>query len=222
MQLVKFTNYAESLLKGTLYLNPIEYYRGVDQILNGHIDECPNDAVNDVFEGNSGYISLDEAERLGLHFPEKIKADNPNARIALLCEGAKFVKVFCAYAPNPPFTSILTQALLKFGTQAVIIRDVQSFWNRVTAALKFTPNAQEAFAGLVRYYNTSTEKVPLFRDLSIWNKRHSYAWQNEFRLAVFERQPSIHPLILKIGSISDIACIVPAKDVIAFPDWYLD
>ena len=94
--LIKFTNYAEDFIQGHLYLNSLEYYRGIEEIIAGHDIDNRNDAVNDCLEGSIASISKSDLETVGINFGKEIN----NALIGnvhLLSEELKFLKILCLY-----------------------------------------------------------------------------------------------------------------------------
>ncbi len=62
-KLIKFTNHAEELLKGNLYLNSLEYYRGIEKVIAGEIVDR-NTAINDYLEGSVASINKEDLEKL--------------------------------------------------------------------------------------------------------------------------------------------------------------
>lgn len=204
-KLVKFTNYGDEFLKGNLFLNPLEYYRGVEEVLNGNIGER-NDAINDYLEGSVASVNANDLSKFGLNFGDEIK-NNLVGNVHLLSEDLKFVKLLCLYvflydkerrAILPPDKQIHTFN----ANETIIIHNVHEFESRIKKALdKRETSIVGVKRGFVDYYENN-EHTKL---LGPFNKTTDFKWQNEFRFAFYEEPVSLEPTILKIGDISDIA-----------------
>lgn len=210
-KLIKFTNFGDDFLKGNIYLNPLEYYRGVEEIIKGNIDER-NSAINDFLEGSVASVNVDDLSDFGLNFGDEIK-NNLVGNVHLLSEDLKFTKLLCLYVflYNKEKMSILPpdDRLQTFDAkEAVIIYDVEEFETRIRKALdKQETNIVGVKRGFVDYYKDD-EKTKL---LDIFKKTSDFEWQNEFRFAFYEEPVSLEPTILEIGDISDIAIKVSTE-----------
>lgn len=210
-KLIKFTNFGDDFLKGNIYLNPLEYYRGVEEIIKGNIDER-NSAINDFLEGSVASVNVDDLSDFGLNFGDEIK-NNLVGNVHLLSEDLKFTKLLCLYVflYNKEKMSILPPdyRLQTFDAkEAVIIYDVEEFETRIRKALdKQETNIVGVKRGFVDYYKDD-EKTKL---LDIFKKTSDFEWQNEFRFAFYEEPVSLEPTILEIGDISDIAIKVSTE-----------
>lgn len=210
-KLIKFTNYGDDFLRGNIYLNPLEYYRGVEEIIKGNIGER-NSAINDFLEGSIASVNVNDWAEFGLDFGDEIK-DNLIGNVHLLSENLKFTKLLCLYvflydiekmAILPPDNRLKTFN----AKEAVVIYDVKEFESRIRKTLdKQETNIIGVKRGFVDYYEND-EKTKL---LGPFKKTSNFEWQNEFRFAFYENPVSLEPTILKIGDISDIAIKVEAK-----------
>lgn len=213
-KLVKFTNYGDDFSKGNLYLNSLEYYRGVEKILNGHIEER-NDAINDYIEGSVASVNVKDLHKFGIDFGEEIKK-NLVGNVHLLSEELKYLKLLCLYAfcydkeNNRIFQP--NEKLYTFGArEAVIITDTDEFVKRMHVALnKRDTNIISMKCGLVDYYDND-DKTKI---LGPFNKKADLVWQQEFRFIFQESSTNIDPTILCIGDISDIIVRITAKEFV--------
>ena len=94
-KLIKFTNYGDNFLKGNIYLNPLEYYRGVKEIIKGNIGER-NSAINDFLECPVASVNVEDWLDFWLDFGNEIK-NNLIRNVHLLSEDLKFIKLLCLY-----------------------------------------------------------------------------------------------------------------------------
>lgn len=228
---IKFTNYADELLNGLIYLNPLEYYRGIEKIIDGDIDksEKRNDAINDYLEGSIASVSPDDLDKYGLGFLNEVK-DALVGGVHLLSEDLKYLKVFCLYTllfdSENKIVWIPSEKVRKFGHQyAVFIYNPDAFVKRIIDCLdkhngygKFV-----AFNGnFVRYYNNDS----CTKRLGVYNKSAEFEWEHEFRFIFPEQEPNLDPIVLDIGSIEDIATVLPIDELteqlqLLFPDYQM-
>lgn len=91
-----------------------------------------------------------------------------------------------------------------FGNSAVIIKNPKKFIER----LEFSKAKYGMSYDMVTYYNTNQNH----HNLTPFDKRHNYQYQNELRL-LFSNN-STEPLKFEIGSIEDIAEIIESKGLL--------
>lgn len=209
--LIKFASFkrAKSFRSGTIYMNSLQYFRDL---------ENDNKVRKDIFEGTHGLIAKDDFNeilpQLGIRFSEKEK----NAIIGgmpLISEELKYYKVFCMYKLNCDFSNRYIEPIERgincFGDTFVLILNFEEFRRRIIAELEKGKYNVLGFAGdNVEYYqcNASTQKLGPFK------KTYSYSWQNEYRIVAEPIEPTLEPLILNIGNISDISIIGSTKKLI--------
>lgn len=217
---IKFTNYANELLEGKIYLNSLEYYRGIEKILKGGIEDR-NIAINDFWEGSVASVNSNDLTSFGLGDLEKEFKDSLVGNVHLLSEGMKYLKLFCLYAllidEEKKIVIAPSKKLYQFACEhAVIINDVNQFRQRLFASLE---NGREKYkitevkGDLVNYYDNDDKT----RILGPFHKRADFWWQHEFRLVFKEVSPNLNPMIIDIGDISDIACCVKTKELLDNP-----
>ena len=220
---IKFTNYADDLVKGKIYLNPLEYYRGIEKVISRNFDktENRNTAINDYLEGSVASVNPKDLERFGLDWDDELK----NALVGnvhLLSEDLKYLKVFCLYTfifdPEKRIAIKPSQKISQFGNKyAVIINDTSAFIKRIINCLRENDgyNKIVAFKGeFVRYYEND-EKTKL---LSVFNKTNDFEWEQEFRFVFPEESQNLEPIVLQIGDISDITTVVTVDEFLNSPE----
>ena len=131
--------------------------------------------------------------------------------------------VFCMFGINPnvnnfTFSEEQKEKMLEFGDTALIITDSDEFYKRIQSALKVKGIPLErAFCGFVKYYDESVDSVNVIVDLMrgmhnvAFQKRKDYAYQQEFRILVFNDDVAKRNIELDIGDISDISEVVSSK-----------
>lgn len=226
---IKFTNFGDEVLKGLIYLNPLEYYRGIEKIINGDIDksEKRNDAINDYLEGSVASVNPDDLEEYGLGFLDDVKNDLVG-NVHLLSEDLKYLKVFCLYTllfdPENKVVWMPSERVRQFGHQfAVVIHNPDAFAQRIIACLEKNNGYGRiiAFNGdFVQYYDNDSRT----KRLGVYNKTAEFEWEHEFRFIFPEREPNLDPIILDIGNITDIATIISVEEFmkrpqLLFPDY---
>jgi hypothetical protein len=201
--LIKFTTFefAKRLRDGEIYMNPLAYFRGVE---DGNVK-------GDLYEGTDSIIANDDFDRilpsLGLDLSEQFKKHTIGG-ISLLSEEQKYCKVFCMYLLNYDFRNSFIESIDKkikdFGDTFVLITDFGEFRNRIIQRLNTGSYNIQGFKGSkVEYYKF---EMPTGK-LGPFAKSDSYSWQNEFRLLAEPIDFSLDPLVLNIGDISDISII---------------
>lgn len=86
------------------------------------------------------------------------------------------------------------------GSQFYLIHDTQDYINRIYSELKKI-GCKAIKSGLVEYYKEEDEIIHLYGDP--FKKREKFKYQNEYR--IFVQKSTSGPLIINIGSLSDIA-----------------
>ena len=211
-RLVKFTNYSDDFINGKLYLNSLEYYRGIESIINKTNAER-NSAINDFREGAVASVNKKDLYKFNIDWEKEI-TDNIIGNVYLLSEALKYIKVLCFYAfmydKDSKTVFAPSEKLSQFGaTEAIIIIDTIEFFERIRRALdKRKTKIIAANHKFVNYYKDD-EKTKI---LGAFNKREDFLWQQEYRFMFVEESFSLEPTILEIGDISDITIRVKTKD----------
>lgn len=211
-RLVKFTNYSDDFINGKLYLNSLEYYRGIESIINKTSVER-NSAINDFREGAVASVNKKDLHKFNINWGKEI-TNNIIGNVYLLSETLKYIKVLCFYAfmydKDSKTVFAPSEKLSQFGaTEAIIIIDTIEFFERVRRALdKRKTKIIAANHKFVDYYKDDEET----KILGAFNKREDFWWQQEYRFMFVEEPFSLEPTVLEIGDISDITIRIKTKD----------
>lgn len=106
------------------------------------------------------------------------------------------------------FNELVDERVLKgFGDTAVLIHDAVDFVTRVKNAVlkRELIHARKA----VEYVNIKTRHG----EVDIFEKDLSFSYQRELRIAAIDQEAEPSPITLNIDSITDIACLMPSKDI---------
>lgn len=183
---------------GTIYMNSIQYFKDLeDSGLRG-----------DQFEGVSriknyppGEIQIPEINfktpYVSLHVRESYNQVVGNI-YSLYCVSSK--------GWDKPQDCMIDKKNMGFGSHCVLIKDCQSFFSLITC--KLDKLSLDYTHGFVRYYN----KYDIERKLTVFEKPMEFEFQKEFRFYV--KRFSTQPLKIQIGSLQQIAELLPAEGVI--------
>lgn len=183
---------------GNIYLNTIQSFRSFeDNCLRGDKYEGVSKIIN-YPKGNLEIKSINyKAEYLSLQVRESFEHVVGNI-FSLYC-------ISSFHIPNPLEFKI-DEKITEFGTHCIIIKDNVEFLKRMEDCFK--TNGITLHHDFVSYYNASNFNGKL----NVFQKPNEYSYQNEFRF--YADSGLTKPLILNIGSLSEIAEIHKSKDVI--------
>lgn len=208
--LIKITKeeYAKDILKGNLYMNPLSFFRKYE-----------NDYMDDMAEGVCGDISKNQMRQYGYYlsdyFIDNIVTDN----VLMLSDSFATCNLFCMYCffhddVNKKIAQF-DERLLQFSDTAIWIKDADEFKRRVEHAIYLKCQSlvsEYGSYGRVRYYDIN-EKTNNLDSRSCFDKRLDYKWQQEWRICLWSHNMRNEAIVLSIGDISDIACVISAKDI---------
>lgn len=232
---MKAEELAEKLLDGILFMNTIEFFRGYE--------EDKNDNISDPLEGVSAYV-IPEDTHIEINIPElnqTIKIEPKDVASPVLIKEERFshTNVFCLTAlhssgvlggsfSRDDFNSSKEGYLLPddrtcLGDFSVVITDFGAFLSRVRSAIESKGNAfvSHRCAG-VNYFPEDKSYANEVDSLHVFSKRGRFIPQKEYRVAVDCRDKSGKALTLEIGSIRDIAQVMPTAIVNDFIGLCLD
>ncbi len=183
------------LENGTVYFNPIEYFRQVEEQI----------ARGDKYEGTVKIQNYHEYEKLKLTLtiPESGKKIELNPNKFHLREFLSEIKgtlysIYCIKTPDVMDSNYaIDQRVKEFGTHFVIIKDVVKFLDLIFKELKKQNISYNS--KVVNYY----EKDKINGEVTLFDKSSDYEYQKEFRIVLYTSE--IKPIVLKIGNLSDIA-----------------
>lgn len=173
--------YVQSFLNGSLYFRALEKFENPAT----RDADSDNDFRGDVLEGcvesfgdaPNPYLY---AQRNGRFLKDEVVGlvDIRTLRKKVLC--------FCAIDFYKPRNAIIkpSEKMKKFGSYAVIIKDVEEFLKRVHCA--FERYCREDNASYELNYGKVNYDVDMFEGLKYdeFHKSRSYSWQNEFRISI--------------------------------------
>lgn len=210
--LIKVTQekYAIDILKGNLYMNPLSFFRKYE-----------NDYMDDITEGACGDIPKNQMRQYGYYFPDDIIESMVYDNVLMLSDYFANCNLFCMYClerdDRTKQVVSFDEKLFQFSDTIVWIKDVDEFRRRIEKVFreKCQDNIYEYGSyGKIRYYDLD-EKTGSLEGKSCFDKRKDYQWQKEWRICVWSHNMRNEAIFLQIGDISDIACIIPAKDIIS-------
>lgn len=208
--LIKFgpEKYMQRLLEqGELYMNTLASYRGNEHDLERH---DPNEGLERIMQMK------------GAKLTRKNSVTGRDEEIALLTGGVGRIKnsnfdktnVYCMFHfvipfdEDVPLGEVVDERVWRgFGDTAVIIGDAVDFVTRVK---------EEAHYRGLSHWRSSVDYVDMSKrhdEVGPFVKDLAFSHQNELRIAVFDKAAEPGPLSLSLGSIADIAYLVPACDV---------
>jgi len=207
--------YAQSFLNGSLYMNPLSYFRK-------YRDE------NGELRGDSweGIGALYQPAQLGeLRIGETVIPPSDLAGpIRVGHVHLEHAKVFCTYALNDGGFDedtadhaeelmrlfAMHESCYRLGRFAAVVVNPTEFFERVRAAVRQL--RPPAFThGLVRYFDENSHHGVLGEHPGFY-KRRRYQRQREHRIMV-ELPDSTEPLVLEVGNLSDIAVLTSPNKI---------
>lgn len=187
-------------------MNTLDFYR----TLEGH------DERSDV---NEGAVRIENREGGVLRWQNPKSgmledvAELTNSRIRELNSNIQNLNVYCIYylkarMPIENFGAIIPQRTkVGFGEYAVVIVDTGEFVTRVKKAA--IDKGYRHFRSLVKYEDFSKENL----EVGPFVKDQAFSHQSELRIAVYTGENSGAPIKFEIGSIEDIAVMVPSGEL---------
>ena len=197
---LKFGSY-ENILdlfeNGTIYMNPVEYFRRVED----------NGLRGDKYEGALRIInSLPGTFRI-----PNVEKDIRYEKVHLI-ESYEVVlgNLYCLYCVSSygiqsPFKFMIDKGNMKFGTHCLLIKDTRYFLDSIEKGL--SKIGFKYHHGFVKYY----DKNRISKDLTVFDKPNEFEYQKEFRFYVYNNK--VEPIAIKIGSLHDIAKIYTMRDI---------
>lgn len=192
------TNLKDLYENGTIYMNPIQYFRKIeDKELRGDSYEGASEIIN----YPSGEFEIPairyKGSHLGIHL--KMSFDEVLGNIySLYCISSNGWK-------NPE-DFFVDQKIKQFGTHCLMVKDNVKFLNLVEK--KLDELKVEYHHGFIKYY----DKKNINRKVSLFEKPNEFEYQKEFRFYI--PRESSEPFSFSIGSLKNIAELVNANDLI--------
>lgn len=197
--------YAKDLYEnGTVYMKPLRYFKELEdtqgqQYLRGDRDEGLKKLVN--YNDKAGKLWLTIASK----GKEEIKL-HPSSLTLREYHDQYHLNVYCMTAVDNNRDEngnlALTTRLLEFGDHFVIFRNSQAFFNRLIDELKRLE--YNYWFDHISYYDAKEYSG----DITYFDKPDIFSWQSEFRLIVRHPENLNQDLIIKLGSLKEIAQLV--------------
>ena len=215
------SEFVDDLLNGILYMNPLSYFR--------KIEKGDNPAQKDPLEGSLGTVSKNQLRQYGLHYSDsvlKMMGDQVN----LISENYGFQNLYCLYQLqiNDEVKTVLKPSsdLVNFNDPGeaskvvVWIKNQSEFLARLERAIQQeikTYQQEYAIYGSVVYRNSwLSADAPGNR--CAFHKEPSFAYQQEWRLAILRCGLKDEAYRFSIGNLRDIVTVIPLKDFIEHPE----
>lgn len=183
---------------GTIYINTIEYFRKIeDEELRGDKYEGVSRIINSL----PGTFKIPGIDREFNYIKAHIKESYDEVLGNIYSLYAISSKGF-----SSPLDFELDKKNLRFGTHALMIKNLPLFFNKIEDELK--KNDLKFIHGFVEYYN----KEEVCREITLFEKPLEFEYQKEFRFYV--ENDKIEPIKIQIGSMKDYAEIFKIEDIL--------
>lgn len=173
--------YVQDFLDGKLYMKSLDQFADITK----RDASSDNDFRGDILEGYSESFGKGYNPHAYMKDANGIVKDGILGQVDVL---ALRKKVCCFtiidYDPPKQAFTFPSSKMKKFGSYAVIIKDVEEFIKRINIA--FEKYKERDNASYRMAYNRVSYDVDLFGTFSYseFHKTSSYSWQNEFRLSI--------------------------------------
>lgn len=188
---------------GVIYMNTLEFYR----TLEAHDERRDDNEGAERVRNRRGGVLKQKNPETGTF---KEIAQLTHSRIRELNSNLQNLNVYCLYylkseMPIKSLGAVIAQRTkLGFGDYAVIVADAGEFVARIKQAA--INKGYQHFRSLVKYADFSEEDV----EVGPFVKDQDFAHQSELRIAVHTGENSGSAIKLEIGSLKDIAVMVPS------------
>jgi len=191
---------------GVVYMNTLEFYR----TLEAHDERSDvNEGTEQVSNRTDGVLRWKNPKTNTFEEIAKLT----HGRIRELNSNIQNLNVYCLYylkskMPIESVGAIIPQRTkVGFGEYAVVVADAGEFVTRIKKAA--IDIGHRHFRSLVKYEDFSQEKL----DVGPFVKDQAFSHQSELRVALYTGENSGSAIKLEIGSIEDIAVLVPSEDL---------
>jgi len=200
LTLMKFgseKNILDLYSNGTLYFNPIQFFRKYE---DGQVRGDAYEGASEVKNSLPGSFYIPSINHTVNY--QKIHIKQAHEEVlgniyCLYCIGSETV-------PDP-LQFVMDQRILSFGTHCLFVKDNPAFLDRIEKELQ--KQGYKFSHGLVRYY----DKDKINSRLTVFEKPQEFEYQKEYRIYV--QNDKIEPIKINIGSLRDIAEVHGTGDV---------
>jgi hypothetical protein len=221
-----------AMQRGLIYMNSVAYFAKIESEINSSLRGDPDEPLLVRIHGGS-HENLYHQIILEFKNEERIKSFDisEHTKLTLTVPTPENVVIFSCSALSDDVNGLiygecdgkvsLDKRFLGFGSHVLIIRNATEFSNRVSSAIKKTPNLysskyfQGGF-GRVKY----VDRTGGIETLGLFRKSHNYEWQQEFRFILGARNEALNKqgaLELQIGDISDITELIALESLLSSP-----
>lgn len=214
---IKFVSeekHARDFMAGRLYMNPLKYFKRLEET---------DDGRGDPFEAPTRWDQPKDVQEFSLEVDGHSIPIIPKSPIVFQEDRFDLFNVFCVYAFTAhgldrvtPKTAVDFKNALKIpvscdelGEFAVIVYHPREFIARVAAAVR--AHGYSCRAKAVSYFDPDSHSGPLADPC--FAKRQSLSWQHEFRIVLDTRARFPKPCILEVGPLDDICKLFRSKDI---------
>jgi len=181
---------------GTIYINPIEYFRNIeDEELRGDKYEGASKIINSL----PGTFRIPGVDR-------DFKYEKIHLRETYETILGNIYSLYCISSKGfpDPLDFRLDEKNLKFGTHCLMIKDNRFFFEKIKSEL--TKQGYEFHHGFVEYYDK--DKIS-YKKLTLFDKPKEFEYQKEFRF--FVHNDIIEPIKISIGTLRGKAEMMETK-----------
>lgn len=239
--LLKFISkkeYRDDFLNGSLYMNSLYYFWNEYVLENArkgfsldNVSTKYTPGQNDLYEGSVGPVDIEIDSIIQEHMLHKAYCRAVGCKY---CNVLSFYSLELGYCYIPHvgnrISYALNSAMSDFGSYVAVILDKDKFVDRVDSAVSGA--GFKYIAGPIRYYtpemnkpygNSATVKAEgILLDINtvngkkydVFSKMDKYAYQNEWRLALYRGDRNTQAYRLEIGSLEDIVVWCKEEDLV--------
>jgi len=183
---------------GTIYINTIEYFRKIeDKELRGDKYEGVSRIINSL----PGTFRIPGIDRDFNYVKAHIKESYDKVLGNIYSLYAISSKGF-----SSPLDFKFDERNLRFGTHAVMIKNLPLFFSKIETELK--KNNLNFNHGFIDYY----DKEEVCKEITLFEKPLEFEYQKEFRFYV--ENDKIEPMKIQIGSLKDYAEMFKIEDAL--------
>lgn len=225
VKVFKERKYREDFLEGSLYMNPLKYFKGLKE-----------EKDNNVADAHEGAYRVSQPHELLM----SVNGVNLNPKdiigpVIFNMTWMEQVNVFCmtylhshGILNQESFDDDELEKLKShykiptesyhLGDYSVVIHNVPEFLKRVQLALEKLGSVNEIYDYLmkpVEYYDELNDSFS-FDEYSIdsaFKKNTRYSHQSEYRIAIVRDNPNSSPFVLQVGDLKDISWVVETTKI---------
>lgn len=184
---------------GTIFMNPIQHFR---QFEDAELRGDKYEGISEIKNYPPGTFEIQALNFKGNYL-------NIHLKKSLDEVWGNIYSLYCVSSftfPNP-LEFAIDKRVTGFGTHCLMVKDNKAFLDRIEKALK--KKKLNYYHGFVSYY----DRFKVNSKISLFEKPLEFKYQNEFRFYV--ENDDIKPVVIKIGSLHDIAQLVSIQEIMS-------